>query len=97
MGWLAYWTLEPPLADRIELAIGILASLLAEINRDSKRRPEPFSPADFMVRWSDRLEQAEQEEEPEEGTGMSPEQIIAAFDRIIEQQNRRAGRLKNGG
>lgn len=59
----------------------MLSSLTANINRDPKRRPEPFSPRDFMVDWQARIEGAQ---EPDEG--MSPEQILSAFDRLIVQQ-----------
>lgn len=33
---------------RIDLAGGVIASVVANANRDSRKKPEPFSPADFM-------------------------------------------------
>lgn len=85
IAWQVYWTIEPPLADRIEIAIGILASLMANINRDAKRRAEPFEPRDFMVDWLGRLEEKPEQE------GMSPEEILSAFDRLIRAQELRYG------
>jgi hypothetical protein len=80
-----FWGLEPPLADRIEWAIGVLASLTANINRDSKRKPDPFVAQDFMIQWEKHLVEAEEEAPP----GMTPEEIIGAFDRLIAQQHTR--------
>lgn len=77
------------MADRLELAIGILASLLANINRDSKSRQQPFAAKDFMMDWA-KLLIDKAPEQPEDG--MSPEAILAAFDHLISDQDR-AGKV----
>lgn len=52
-----------------DLHAGIIASTVANCNRDPKRKKEPFSPRDFMPSYGD--------EKPEgAGGGMSPEQIL---------------------
>lgn len=46
---------------RVERAAGLLASILANQGRDTKRRSEPFNPADFCPhddRHATSLEQA---------------------------------------
>ena len=88
--------MEPPLADRLELAIGILCSLTANINRDSKRRPEPFTAQDFIAPWDRRLEEARnaeaRNEEPDEV--MTPDQILSGFEKMIERQEKRGVRYR---
>lgn len=46
--WIAYYSIDPFGNYREDLRMGISASLAANISRDSKRRPEPFTPQDFM-------------------------------------------------
>lgn len=46
--WMALWRLSPWGEDRGDLRVGILASLTANINRDSKKHPSPFRPEEFM-------------------------------------------------
>lgn len=49
--WQVYWSLEPPLADRVEIALANLTALTANVHRDPKRRQKPFTAADFMPKW----------------------------------------------
>ncbi len=53
--WLAYYSLEPFGDEWPRTAL--LASLIAEVNRDPDKRSEPFTPEDFMPKF---------EEEPED-------------------------------
>ena len=46
--WMAYSQIEPFGEMRAELRNGELCALLANINRDSKRKSEPFKAIDFM-------------------------------------------------
>lgn len=49
--WMAYSQIEPMASersDRVELLLGQLLVLLANINRDTKRRKRPYSLEDFM-------------------------------------------------
>jgi hypothetical protein len=45
---MAFHELDPWGEGRADLRMGIQAALTANINRDSKKKPEPFSPEDFM-------------------------------------------------
>ena len=51
--WLAYMDLEPFDEQRQDIRFATLMSLLANINRDSKKRPKPFEIVDFMLRFGD--------------------------------------------
>lgn len=53
VGWMQYYQEEPFGEERDDLRMAIGWSLIANANRDPKRRPQPFSPRDFMP-WSDR-------------------------------------------
>jgi len=46
--WQAYYRLEPFGEERADLRTGILAALIANVNRDPKQRKKPYEPADFM-------------------------------------------------
>ena len=46
--WQEYEKLEPFGAWRDNWHMAVLASLLANIHRDPKKRPEPVSPSEFM-------------------------------------------------
>jgi hypothetical protein len=55
--WQVYYGLEPFGEERADLRAGIVASVVANSNRDPKRQAKPFEPRQFMPRF---------EEEPEE-------------------------------
>lgn len=46
--WLAYAAIEPFGEFRDELRHGQMMALHCNINRDSKTKPEPFHPVEFM-------------------------------------------------
>ena len=46
---MAFAELEPFGALRDNIHAGIVAATVANANRDTKRRPEPFSPQDFLI------------------------------------------------
>ena len=46
--WLAFYADSPFGEERADLRAAIVASTIANVNRDSKRRPQPFKPVDFM-------------------------------------------------
>jgi|SRR5688500_10845477 len=46
--WMAYYRLEPFGELRSDLRNGITASVIANVNRDKKRKPKPFKAEDFM-------------------------------------------------
>jgi hypothetical protein len=45
---MAYASLEPFGEERADVRAGIIAAVIANANRDRKKRPDPFTPADFM-------------------------------------------------
>ena len=60
--WMAYYELEP-FGDLVaDQRHGVAASLLANLNRDVKARPEPYKPEHF-IHWR-CPDEAEQDEEP---------------------------------
>jgi hypothetical protein len=63
--WLAYYDTEPfgPEADEMRLAR--LLSLIAEINRDEKKRKEPFTAEEMMLESMRQPVEAVEEDEIE--------------------------------
>jgi hypothetical protein len=51
--WEAYAALEPFGEERGDLRAGVVASVIANVNRDPKKRREPFEPKDFMPRFGE--------------------------------------------
>lgn len=48
LGWCAYYRIDPWGPERADLRAGIIASVIANVNRDSKKRARPFSATDYM-------------------------------------------------
>lgn len=46
--WIALYRLDPWGEQRADLRMGISASVLANVNRDSKQRAQPYRAIDFM-------------------------------------------------
>lgn len=46
--WAALWRIDPWDQERADLRTGIVASIIANVHRDSKRKVSPFEPRDFM-------------------------------------------------
>jgi hypothetical protein len=59
--WNAYYILEPFGDEWLRTAM--LASLIANANRDADLKPEPFLLQDFMPSWDTGLEQVEDGED----------------------------------
>jgi hypothetical protein len=68
--WMAFDRLEPvSLGYRAEVGSGIVASVIANVNRDPKRRREPYAASDFMPEWceaSQRISDSAEESDPAE-------------------------------
>jgi hypothetical protein len=59
------------------ICAGIVASTVANVHRDSDKRPTPFSPVDFVPGYRT-------EEKPAEGLKpLSPEEQVAAFEALF--------------
>ncbi len=70
--WVAYDRISPFGPERDDLRMGILASLIANVNRDAKKHPKPYKPADFI---------------PEFAKGEKPPQTTEDHLKIIEMMN----------
>ena len=60
--WMAYFTIEPWGEERADLRAGIVASVIANVNRDPRKRPRPYRPEDFMPRFGAPRRQSWQEQ-----------------------------------
>lgn len=69
--WMDYAAREPFGSARADQRAGVLAALIANVNRDSKRKPEPFTIEDFFPSEPPR------EETPEEATERLEAQLKA--------------------
>lgn len=69
-GWAEYWAIEPwgEYAANVRNAQEVCT--LANINRDAKKRPEPFELKDFQL-W--RIEPTEKPKPVDEGAKIAPE------------------------
>jgi hypothetical protein len=64
--WMAFDMVEPvSLGYRGDVQAGIIASLIANVNRDVKKRKEAYRVEDFMPEWGSSGENA-QEPSPED-------------------------------
>lgn len=75
--WAALYQADPWGERRADLRAGIGHALFANANRDTKQRPEPFSPLDFMP-YESMQPKAEQQTE-DEGAVISPETLTYFF------------------
>lgn len=48
VAWFQYAEVEPFGEYRADLRSGTVAAVIANTNRDPKKRPRPFTPSDFM-------------------------------------------------
>ena len=53
--WLAYYQLEPFGETIADLRHGVATAAMANFNRNSKDKPEPYKALDFIP-WADRLD-----------------------------------------
>lgn len=54
----------PQDAHRTDALVGVLASVVANVNRDPKRKPQAYSPQDFVPKWDQgRLARAQSADE----------------------------------
>lgn len=49
--WMVYYELEPFGEERADLRAGIVASTVANVNRDPKKQKKPFAAQDFMPKF----------------------------------------------
>lgn len=80
--WMAYDRLEGIGQPRDDARFGLLASLIANVNRDRSRHPEPYEVKDFMVAdvWGAEPDDPEQDE-PEDR--LTPEETADAIHAVF--------------
>ena len=67
--WMVYAQVEPFGEERGDLRAGIVASTIANVNRDAKKRRKPFEPEEFMPKFG-----------KEEGAeGKEPGEVYSVF------------------
>ena len=49
--WMAFYGMDPWDGLRDDVNAALLASILANVNRDTKKRSKPFTLDDFMIDW----------------------------------------------
>lgn len=73
--WMAFYQIEPFGEERADLRAGVIASTIANANRDPKTRSKPFTPSEFMPTFD-----VEDEDDLEP---LPPEELAAKFDAIF--------------
>jgi hypothetical protein len=57
--WICYFGLEGPAGEvRADWRAALVAATVANVNRDPKRRAEPFLPKDFMPEWDSTAQES---------------------------------------
>lgn len=74
--WIAFANVEPFGEDRADLRAGIIASTIANANRDPDKRKKPFTPAEFMPDFEVKPEEKQQTWQDQK---MIVEMLNAAF------------------
>ena len=77
---MAFWQLEPWGSSFDEYRSALIASVVAEVNRNRKKRGRAFTPKEFMNDWG---------KDPDEGKATDPEAMLAflqGFQNKLEQQ-----------
>jgi hypothetical protein len=88
---MIYTTIEPFGEEAAFYRAGIVASTIANVHRDQKKRREPFAPTDFMPRRINE-QRGGLKEVPE---GLDPKRVkaefIAAFGNRIKRKDKGDG------
>jgi hypothetical protein len=81
LGWQDYYAEEPFGEWRADVRSGVVASVVANVNRDDKKRPEPYTAADFML-FEKRKESVDMSEK--DGAHIAPETIAWLFGQVSQ-------------
>ena len=79
---MAYYSLEPWGPERADLNAGIIASTIANVNRNPKKSA-PLTAAQFMPKYG--APEPEPEDEDEDA-GMAPEHVLSVMERLLHHQ-----------
>lgn len=72
--WMAFFELEPWGSEIEDHRFGVVASMIANVNRDPKKRSKPYEPTDFFPRRDEQFE----EDDPETSAAKWRE-FVSAF------------------
>ena len=81
--WMAYERVDPFGLDRLDLLAGIIASTIANVYRDEKKRKKPFQPDEFMPKFD-----ARKKEKPRQ-TWQQQKQIIEMLNVALKGRDLR--------
>lgn len=59
---------------REDYGFGVVASVVANVNRDSKKKPRPFEWTDFMPQWSKKVRRTQKK---------SPQELKSYFENVV--------------
>ena len=90
---MAFYRLDPWDGERLDVAAGIVARTMAEINRDRKNCPKPYPLDDFMFDWT--AEPGEEGETRSASSVPSPEELAAKVMAFSAGLKRRAKDKEN--
>lgn len=69
--WMAFFSIEGPTGEeRADWRAGMVASTIANVNRDSKRQKRPYKPEDFMPKYEQQAITADTQERPQADPGL---------------------------
>ncbi len=75
--WKVYYNMEPWGTEVEDWRAGMIASVIANVNRDPKKRKEPYGPDDFVPK---RVQEIEQQTPDEQS------RIMGMWGRVWEQK-----------
>lgn len=84
--WMAFFELEPWGTEVEDWRAGLIASTVANANRDQKRRRRPYEPQDFMPRRDVRPKETEEQSVEDQIA------IVEMWARILTAANQEGGR-----
>jgi flagellar basal body rod protein FlgC len=63
--WMAFFSIEGPTGDeRDDWRAGMIASTIANVNRDSKKKGSPYKPQDFMPKYEQQPAPEQRQADP---------------------------------
>lgn len=92
LDWLRFFALEPYGAPAMDVVQAQMRSLLANINRNTKERPEPFEPREFLLfsQTQDVEQDLPETQEPPTYNGLSAQEWALAMSLHAWQQRQAA-------
>lgn len=75
--WQIFAEVEPFGEARADLRDAMIASLIANVNRDPQSRPQPFTPDDFLIDYEARWRGDDEDEATEEERAEDAARLMA--------------------